>query len=207
MTGRTRPGGRTQRTRTAVHDATRALMSEKGGGLPTMAEVADRSGVHLATVYRRWRTIHDLVLDVAVDDLDETAPITVTGDLRFDLLAYARSLADGVAAPGGLGFLRLLIDSANDPEAEPERTQLLATRRLDRFQEILDAGHATAMTPFDLVDNLLAPIYLRALLLKPVDPQGPIPDRLVDNLIAIHEARNRQAADTGAPLPGPTVDP
>ena len=187
--GGARPGGRTRRTRDAVHDATRALIAEMDGQLPTLAQVADRSGVHLATIYRRWRTLPALVLDVAVDDLEETSPIAVTGDLRFDLLAYARNLAEGVVAPGGLGFLRSLIDSANDPDTEPERTRLLATRRLDRFQEILDAGQATQLTPLDLVDNLLAPIYLRALLLEPVDPHGPVPERLVANLIAIQKAR------------------
>jgi AcrR family transcriptional regulator len=154
-----------------------------------MAQVAERSGVHLATIYRRWRTIQALVLDVAVEDLETSAPIVSTGDLRADLLAYARDLAAGVAAPGGLGFLRALMDSANDPETGSERTQLLAGRRLDRFQEILDAAGATTMTPVDLVDNLLAPIYLRALLLVPIEPQGPDPERLVDNLLAIQEVR------------------
>lgn len=191
--GKARPGGRTQRTRDAVHEATRALMAEKDSQLPTMAEVAERSGVHLATIYRRWGTVQALVLDITVDDLELTSPIAVTGDLRFDLLAYARDLAEGVAAPGGLGFLRILIDSANDPDTGRERTQLLATRRLDRFQEILDASDATQINPFDVVDNLLAPIYLRALLLEPVDPNGPIPERLVANLIAIQNARTHGA--------------
>ena len=190
-TGKTRPGGRTQRTRAAVHAATRELLAEKGGGLPSLAEVADRSGVHLATIYRRWHSVQAVVLDAAVDDLDETSPIAVTGDLGADLLAYARALAAGVAAPGGLGFLRTLIDAASDPDTQ--NTELLAGRRLDRFQEILDAGGATLMTPIDIVDNLLAPIYLRALLLEPIDPDGTDPVRLTNNLMAINEARLRES--------------
>lgn len=201
--GMMRPGGRTQRTRDAVHEATRALMGEKEGGLPTMAEVADRSGVHLATIYRRWRTVHALVLDVSVDDLDEIAPIAVTGDLHSDLLAYTQSLAAGVAAPGGLAFLRILMASANDPETERERTELLATRRLNRFQEILDAGRASHITPLDLVDYLLAPIYFRALLLEPVDPHGPIVDRLVDNLITIEKSGSRRGLHPDVSSAGP----
>jgi AcrR family transcriptional regulator len=187
--GVSRPGGRTGRTRSAVHAAVRELLAAHDGATPTMAEVAAASGVHLATIYRRWRTPRALILDVAVDDLNRRAPVTVTGDLRLDLLTYARGLAAGVATSKDLGFLRTLISAAADPDLGTADIQALVTRRTDRFQEILDAGGATELTPIDLLDNLLAPVYLRALLSEPMSPDGPEPVRLVDNLLAIRDAR------------------
>lgn len=191
-TGRQRPGGRTERTRTAVHAATRELLAESGGALPRMADVAERSGVHLATIYRRWRTVRALVLDLAVDDINEREPVAATGDLRGDLLAYARQFAAGVATPAGLGFLRTLIDAAAAPENDLEQTLTLMDRRLDRYQRLLDAAGSTALTPMDIVENLLAPVYLRALLSAPLAADGPDIERLIDNLLAIDAARLAQ---------------
>ncbi len=184
-----RPGGRTERTRAAVHAALRELLAASGGALPSLAEIADQSGVHLATIYRRWGTARALVLDIAVEDLDTLSPITVTGELRNDLLTYARELATGVAAPEGLAFLRTLIATATDGETGRDDVHDLTGRRLDRYQEILDAGASRVLTPMDVVDNLLAPIYLRALLGEPVPAEGAELERLVDNLLAIDRSR------------------
>ena len=166
-------------------------MGRNGGALPSMAEVAAASGVHLATVYRRWRTPEALILDLAVDDLNSAKPVTVTGDLRTDLLTYARELAADVAAPGGLGFLRTLINAAAEPDPARTATRELINRRLERYQELLTAAGATELTPIDIVDNLLAPVYLRALLSEPMAADGPEPERLADNLLAIRETRQR----------------
>ncbi|MEU4828600.1 TetR family transcriptional regulator, partial [Actinomadura sp. NPDC023710] len=54
-TGAVRPGGRTARTRAAVLAATQGELEEAGYAGLTLEKVAERSGVHLATLYRRWR--------------------------------------------------------------------------------------------------------------------------------------------------------
>jgi AcrR family transcriptional regulator len=179
-TGRARPGGRTARTRDAVHAAVRELIAESGSEHVVITGVAARSGVHAATIYRRWGRPELLVLDVAVDRLREQIPVPATGDLAADLLAYARVVADDLTRPGGMAFLRaVLAASAAPAPAEPgppgaagavgaagvPSARSLVERRLEDFQVMLDrAGPAAGnLTALDVVDGTLAPLYLRVL--------------------------------------------
>ncbi|MFI0777237.1 TetR/AcrR family transcriptional regulator [Streptomyces sp. NPDC021212] len=84
--GTVRPGGRTARTRAAVRDAVLTGLAEHGYPGRTVEYVAERSGVHKTTVYRRWGSVEGLVADalrLAGED-SWTAPDTgiLDGDLR-----------------------------------------------------------------------------------------------------------------------------
>jgi len=192
-TGTVRPGGRTARTRAAVHDAVRELMTENGGEPPDIPEVAARAGVHPATVYRRWRTRESLVLDVAVSDVNVASPIPATGDLRADLLAYTRNLVETFDRPGGLAFVRALATAARDTRSGPERTQEILRPRLELFQRLLDASGTTELTPLDVVLLILSPAYLGATfgMLQPV---GEHAEQLVDNVLDVVAGRRARAA-------------
>lgn len=148
----------------------------------TIAEVAARSGVHPTSLYRRWGTRDALVLDVAVSRLNAELPIPDTGTLRTDLLAYARDVADGVARPDGLAFLRAVLatdstriaaepaggTAGSDPaqqDTEDKETAFLAGRGA-QIQTMLDRATARGETSLhftDVLDGILAPIYLRRL--------------------------------------------
>jgi len=168
-TGRARPGGRTARTRDAVHAAVRELIGESGSEHVVIADVAARSGVHAATIYRRWGRPELLVLDVAVDRLRAELPVPATGNLEADLLAYARIVAGDLTRPGGLAFLRAVLAASAAPDAAGPAgvpgARSVIERRLEDFQVMLDrAGPAAGdLTALDVVDGILAPLYLRVL--------------------------------------------
>lgn len=73
----------------AILDAVTGLLREAGAGAGRigMREVAERSGTSLATIYRRWPSREDLMLDAIARFIEEDAPLPDTGDLRGDLLA------------------------------------------------------------------------------------------------------------------------
>lgn len=90
--GTQRPGGRTERTRQAVLHATLALLAERGFSELTVDAVAERSGVHKTTVYRRWSSPDGLVaaaLQMGAED-DWKAPDT--GSFEDDLHEVAAEL-------------------------------------------------------------------------------------------------------------------
>ena len=180
--GRVRPGGRTARTRQAVHTAVRGLLSE-GHDPISVREVSDRSGVHEVTIYRRWGTVESLLLDLAVTDLLDESPFPDTGDLRGDLLTWAHSVAEQLKTRQGFALYRALAaanpalsgaptadagDTAGDTAGGAPTTDAAAhlRRRTDQIQRAIDhgAGHLdhppSVARIFDLV---LAPIYLRAV--------------------------------------------
>ncbi|WP_158585302.1 TetR-like C-terminal domain-containing protein [Kitasatospora sp. SolWspMP-SS2h] len=189
-TGTSRPGGRTARTREAVHAATRELLAESADGTVEIAEVAARSGVHVATIYRRWRTADGLVIDTVVEELGRRSPLPATGDLRADLLGWTSRLLAELGEPGHLAFFRAMLRAGHQGErgldfVEPRIRQLRAT---------LDAAGATVLTWGDVFELILAPAYVRALLASPMDPATDAP-RLVDNILAIRTARERARQD------------
>lgn len=83
-----RPGRpRDSRRDDAILDAVVALLRDACTGRFGMREVAERSGTSLATIYRRWPSREDLMLDAIARFTEEDAPVPDTGDLRADLLA------------------------------------------------------------------------------------------------------------------------
>ncbi|MCO5314491.1 MAG: TetR/AcrR family transcriptional regulator, partial [Microthrixaceae bacterium] len=89
---------RVQRSRARIIEASIDLIVEEGAQALTVDAIAERSGVAKSTLYRHWRSIDALVLDV----FRAAVPPTVTPDpsatfeaaLRDQVAAAARSLAD-----------------------------------------------------------------------------------------------------------------
>jgi AcrR family transcriptional regulator len=175
-----RPGGRTESNRVAVFAAVAELLREHPGEPLVIADVAERSGVHATTIYRRWKTPEALALDVAVARLQERSPLPDTGSLRGDLLAFATTVAHGIAKPSGQSFLRTVIAAAGEHH-------LLASRAAE-IQAMLDRATSPRMQAIDAFDWILAPIYARVMFGIAVPTKARL-EQLVDRAIA--NARRR----------------
>jgi len=200
--GNLRPGGRTARTTAAVHDAVRALVLE-GAEPVTVAEVAARAGVNAATVYRRWGSREALLLEVAVDALNERSALTSTGDLRTDLETYGRDVLRGIGAPGGMPFLSAIMAAAASPDVGLVPTLALVGRRLELVRAMLAVSDPDGtLTPVDVVDGLIGPLYFRALVVGPAGATDADVTRLADNLVAVAEHRRRTGVRFPVVWPG-----
>jgi AcrR family transcriptional regulator len=91
------------------------LLADVGYGSLTMDAVAAQAGVGKATIYRRWRTKEDLVVDTIAElhHLDSAPPDT--GSLEGDLRALLRSLVAVVTGPLGAATLSLLSTVPHQP--------------------------------------------------------------------------------------------
>jgi AcrR family transcriptional regulator len=178
--GAERPGGRTARTQRAVHDAVRGLLGEPGAELSIPA-VAARSGVHPTTIYRRWRTIESLMLDVAVEDVTRQAPMPSTGDLEQDLTAYVRQLLTGLRQRGRPAFFQALLAAAGQ-SASLDEVSGIVQPRIRQFQAMLDAAGVTRIDGMRLIEIIIAPAYFWAQLGAPLDPDRDT-RRLVDTAL------------------------
>ena len=179
-----RPGGRTARNREAVREAVVALIAEGGTGRVSGADVAARSGVHLATIYRNWGSIDRLILDVAMERLAVTSEVESTGSLRGDLLAYAGRVATATDGATGFAFLHAVVMTCG---LEHDRTDV-ATAHLARHGEKIramldrDPVARERISLETVFDKIIAPVYIRVLF-----GIGGITDaylaRLVDELL------------------------
>jgi len=185
-----RPGGRTARVRDAVHDAVITLLQEKSVEELSIPAVAERSGVHQATIYRRWRSMPALLDDVVAEHLARSAPLPDTGSLRGDLDAYAEGVARGLAGPFRVLVLRAAVVDIRPGDTSPLSGTL--TERSQQLQTMLDRARARGETPptvNELVELVLAPLYFYALFSRPAGSAQA--RRLVDRLLAVSGEQDR----------------
>jgi AcrR family transcriptional regulator len=172
---RTRPGGRSARVRVAVIDALLAELAENGLGELTMEGVARRAGVNKTTLYRRWGSKEELLLDALLDRGQRRVPIPDTGSLRDDLLTVAHQIADSVAPSEIDAVIRAF---AADPSTDSKLVEAARRFWAVRFsllgsmvERAIERGELpTGTEPKPLIEALLGAIYLRVLVTRePLD--------------------------------------
>jgi len=109
--GRPRAADRTP----AIIAATFELIQEVGYDRLRVQDVAGRAGVGLATLYRRWPTKRDLVLDT-LRTYDPLAVPEPTGDARADLEALLHVLVGLVCGKDANTMTGFIAAMRDDPE-------------------------------------------------------------------------------------------
>src|SRR5215212_10748243 len=91
------------------------LLADVGYGALTMDAVASEAGVGKATIYRRWRTKQDLVVDT-ISDLNRAEATTPdTGSLEGDLRLVMHQMVSMVSGPTGAATQALLSTIPHQP--------------------------------------------------------------------------------------------
>jgi AcrR family transcriptional regulator len=91
------------------------LLHDHGYDQLRMQDVADRAGVGLSTIYRRWPTKQDVVrASLECDRAREK--YVATGDPRADVKSFLTRLAEDVSGDGGQSMLGFLASLRSDPE-------------------------------------------------------------------------------------------
>lgn len=139
---RTAPRRRGETLRKAIFAATLAELTEVGYGGLTMERIADRARTSKASLYRRWPTRAELVVDAFVDARPAPEPPPDTGNVRDDLVGLLRGAADRLAGPAG----QITRGIIGDAMRHPELLALLRDRGLgsrhDAVREVLDRAVA-----------------------------------------------------------------
>ena len=112
------------------------LLAEVGYGALTMDAVASEAGVGKATIYRRWRTKQDLVVDTISDLNRAEAAAPDTGSVEGDLRVMMQQMVSMISGPTGAATLSLLSTVPHQPAlAEAFRNGPLAVWR-QSFEDI-----------------------------------------------------------------------
>jgi AcrR family transcriptional regulator len=179
-------GERTERSKQAILDATRELLSENGNvGSLTVEAVAAQSGVAKTTIYRRWRDKWELALDaVMIDMLPRfTNPVDV-GDTRKELATFIGSVVKQLStAPSGPSMQGLVSEIATNPELSRVYREQVVEPRREQLRPVIERGIARGDlrpdTDVRLVHELLVgPIFYRLLF-----SGGPIDRKLGTRLV------------------------
>jgi AcrR family transcriptional regulator len=165
-----------------------------------MAAIAARAGVHPATLYRRWQTVESILLDLAVEDISESSPVSATGNLRADLTEYVHGLLSGLRDTRTSPVLRALGSAVAQAQGRTEVSAVttLMEPRVREFQAMLDAAHVTRINGLRIVELVIAPAYLWTQFGLPLDPDTDT-ERLVDTVLCVVEGPRRLFASTSSP--------
>ena len=160
----------------AILDAAVAIINEVGYNDLSIEAVASRAGVGRPTVYRRWPSKLDLVVD-AVVRLSPPVSAPDTGDVFTDLVELiSGTIEDMTSSSAGRAILALagtaaadraeLADRFNEHYLAPRRAAFLATLRRG-----IDAGQLRADIDPDLILDLMlgAPTYRWVTTGHPID--------------------------------------
>jgi AcrR family transcriptional regulator len=147
-------------------------------------DVARRAGVHKTTVYRRWPSKAELVLDATLAFSEQQIPIPDTGTLHGDLAALARSVADNLASPTGARRTLSIVAAVASSEDLAASMHEFWARRLELAVPIVERAVQRGELPPDVdpilvVETVVAPLWLRLLLTgEPIDTD--VAERIVD---------------------------
>jgi AcrR family transcriptional regulator len=161
--------------RTAAIAATLAELAEGGYSSLSLERVARRAGVHKTTLYRRWGTREELVLEAMLERAGEHISVPDTGSLRQDLLELAHSAAVNAASPEVAAMARAVAaESPHDSRLAAVNSRFWAERlALDGVivERAITRGEVAAGTePRQVIEAVIGPIHLRLLLTaEPVD--------------------------------------
>ena len=170
-----RPGGRSARVRAAAIDATLAELAVKGYSALSLESVAARAGVHKTTLYRRWGTREELVLEAMLARAGEHISVPDTGSLREDLLELARTAAANAASPEVAAMARAVVAESPRDGRLAAANQRFWSERLELDQVIVERaigrGEVAAATdPRRTIEAVIGRIHLRLLLTgEPID--------------------------------------
>jgi AcrR family transcriptional regulator len=181
-----RTGGRSARVRAAVLRATLDALLAGGPDAVSIRDIAQRAGVHESSIYRRWETRANLILDAALSETQAAVPVPDTGSLRGDLVALLTSIAAFITTPVGETLLRLAVRTG-PPEEETARRRFWA-ERFTTGQRVLQRAEARGELRPGLdyrltMETLIGAMHVRLLLTRePVD--GALAERVVDLMLA-----------------------
>jgi AcrR family transcriptional regulator len=188
--GRQQRGGRPAGTETAILNATRELLAEAGVRELTVERVAARSGVAKTTIYRRWRSKHELALAVLIDMVENIVMTPDLGDTRKELVRFVDAAVKVLGSTVmGRVMQGLVSDLATDPELARAFRERVVALRVAEVRRLLERGitrgDIRADVDVELAHELLfGPVYYRLLLSgAPLDKR--LASRIVDAVMPV----------------------
>jgi AcrR family transcriptional regulator len=168
-------------------EATLALLADEGYARLTMEAVAARAGVGKATLYRRWSSKAQLVVD-AVASLSEPPERLAEEGVRDQLVAMLEAVRRKQGSRAGQIFPRLVGEAVDHPELMHRfREQVLEPRR-QRFRTVLQQAVEQGLVGADVdldhaVDLLVGPMAYRNLIRNDPPPGPDLAARIVDDVL------------------------
>ena len=170
----------------AILAAAFRLLAEHGVDRMTMEAVAAESGVSKATVYRRWRSKDELIIDAVREMGRRPPPGLGSKDPRAGAVTVLRNLAGMLADPvAGRVLARLVAEAVGNPALSRAWRETVVTPRRAAVATLVrrgvEAGQLPEATDVEAtVDMMIGPLFYRHLVSG--GPLEDLPELIVDTV-------------------------
>jgi AcrR family transcriptional regulator len=159
---------RSEQARRAVLKASMELLQQGGLRAMTTDQIASRSGVSKATIYKWWPNKYAVAAEAFLTQMFAESPDSDTGSAYEDFRIAVRGMVRFYASPSGRVFAQLVAESQSDPVVAAElRDHLIGSRRaLVRaiWARGVDRGELRAdVDPEVAIDLLFGPAIYRLI--------------------------------------------
>ena len=159
------------------------LLAEVGYGALTMDAVASEAGVGKATIYRRWRTKQDLVVDTISDLAQAEGTSPDSGSLEGDLQAMMRQYVGVLTGPTGAAIKSLLSTMPHHPAlAEAFRSGPVEVWR-NGFEEVWARAERRGEVPAGLEHTVIGETVGAVLVQRWLITGWPLDEAVADQVL------------------------
>jgi AcrR family transcriptional regulator len=167
----------------AIRDAAVELFAESGFEGVSVEDVAERAGVSRATIYRRYPSKVDLIVEAGGCLASDDVAFPDTGNLADDLRGLARSLVKAFKdSPAGRVMPVMIFERRRYPELDAGYRKFLSDRKAGTrklLQRAVERGELPNDTDVAVMSSMLVgPIFHRLMI-----TQEPLNDAFVDALV------------------------
>ncbi|MDR2250832.1 TetR/AcrR family transcriptional regulator C-terminal ligand-binding domain-containing protein [Acinetobacter sp.] len=158
-----RPGGRSERIQTAVHQAVKDLQKNFEQSQITIPMIASQAGVTPSTIYRRWGDINQLFSDVALNELKPDMEPKNLGSFQLDITAWIEQYFEEYASEVGQDLLRDVLYTSNSDSSNARKCETLIIQQLDIIQNRAKLRGEVTIPNQEIIETVIAPMLFQIL--------------------------------------------
>ena len=174
-----RTGGRSARVREAILSAVLAELNVNGYAALSVEAVASRAGVNKTTIYRRWPTLDELLVDALMTWSQDAIPGQDTGSIETDLLELGRELAGQLNGGIGRQIVAVVLTAGLRSPQLGEATRRYFDQQAARATPIVTSAIDRGELPANTDTNALLTTFRAPLFYRMVTTGDPIDEDLI----------------------------
>ncbi|TRW89122.1 TetR/AcrR family transcriptional regulator [Mycolicibacterium sp. 018/SC-01/001] len=180
-----RTGGRSARVRDAILTAAFDELVDGGYATLSVDAIARRAGVNKTTVYRRWPTLDDLLLEALTSWSVEAVPVPDTGSIDTDLYALGSELADALNTGAGRQVAAYVLTAGLKSPALSEATRRYFEHQAVRATPVVTRAIARGELPETCDADQLLTTFRAPLFYRMVTTGDPIDSPLIELAVRV----------------------
>jgi AcrR family transcriptional regulator len=170
----------------AILQATLDVFAEEGYAGVSIDRVAARAGVGKATIYRRYSSKAELVVEAVRCGAHVDDRLPDTGDLRADLTSMMQPLIDRLRGDDAQLLTTFALERLHDPELNEQFDRLVIGKKREHLRHLvssaIERGDLPPAVDVDLIAEALpALIWHHALYGLPLDDN--LLERILDTVL------------------------